>query len=263
MNPLVATQPAHIRVTTAERITTLRFDRPDKKNAITLEMYGALRAGLEAAAGDPTVRAVVIAGARDCFTAGNDLGDFLRVAQGGGGGDVSASIGFLRALATFDKPIVAAVAGVAIGIGTTMLLHCDLVYAAPTARFKVPFVDLGLVPEAGSSVLLPALVGHRRAAQLLLLSEQLDAPTALSWGLINGIAEDPDDEAHAAAVRLAACAPSALRTTRALTRRTTRDAVLEAMRVEGEAFAERLRSPEAMEALQAFMARRPADFSRF
>lgn len=255
------TQPTQIQVTTAERITTLRFDRPDKKNAITIDMYAALRAGLEAAAGDPAVRAVVIAGSRECFTAGNDIPDFLRAAQGGG--QVTAPLDFLRTLATFEKPIVAAVAGVAIGIGTTLLLHCDLVYAAPSARFKVPFVDLGLVPEAGSSVLLPALVGARRAAQLLLLGEQLDAPTALAWGLVNGVADDPAAAARAAAQRLAGCAPTALRTTKALTRRTTRDAVLEAMRIEGEAFAERLRSPEAMEALQAFMARRPADFSRF
>jgi enoyl-CoA hydratase/carnithine racemase len=255
------TQSTQIQVTTAERITTIRFDRPDKKNAITLEMYAALCAGLEAAASDPAVRAVVLAGSRDCFTAGNDIPDFMRAAQGGG--DLTASGGFLRAIATFDKPLVAAVAGVAIGIGTTMLLHCDLVYAAPAARFKMPFVDLALVPEAGSSVLLPALVGARRAAQLLLLGEQLDAATALSWGLINGIADDPEAAARAAAQRLAACAPTALRTTKALTRRTTREAVLEAIRVEGEAFVERLRSPEAMEALQAFMARRPPDFSRF
>jgi len=256
------TQPAQIQVTTAERITTIRFDRPDKKNAITLDMYAALVAALAAAAADPAVRAVVIAGSRDCFTAGNDLGDFMRAAQGGGG-NVTAPLDFLRAIATFEKPVVAAVAGVAIGIGTTVLLHCDLVYAAPNARFKTPFVDLALVPEAGSSILLPALVGARRAAQLLLLGEQLDAPTALAWGLVNSVADDADAAAHAAAVRLAACPPSALRATKALTRRTSRDAVLEAIRVEGEAFAERLRSPEAMEALQAFMARRPADFSRF
>jgi len=251
----------HVRVATAEHITTIRFDRPDKKNAITLEMYAALSAALEAAATDPGVRAVVLGGSRDCFTAGNDLGDFLRVAQGGG--DTVAGLGFLRSLAAFDKPLVATVAGVAIGIGTTMLLHCDLVYAAPSARFKTPFVDLALVPEAGSSVLLPALVGARRAAQLLLLGEQLDAETALDWGLINGITEDPDAAASAAARKLAACAPGALRATKALTRRVTREAVLEAMRVEGEAFAERLRSPEAMEAFQAFMARRTPDFSRF
>lgn len=256
------TQPAQIQVTTAERITTLRFDRPEKKNAITLDMYAALGAALEAAGADPAVRAVVIAGSRECFTSGNDLGDFMRAAQGGGG-KVTAPLDLLRALATFEKPIVAAVAGVAIGIGTTLLLHCDLVYAAPNARFKTPFVDLALVPEAGSSILLPALVGARRAAQLLLLGEQLDAPTALAWGLVNGVADDADAAAHAAAVRLAACPPGALRATKALTRRTTRDAVLEAIRVEGEVFAERLRSPEAMEALQAFMTRRAPDFSRF
>jgi enoyl-CoA hydratase/carnithine racemase len=256
------TQAPHIQVTTADRITTIRFDRPEKKNAITLDMYAALYGAFEAAAGDPAVRAVVLAGSRECFTAGNDLGDFMRTAQGGGS-RATAPTDFLRTIATFEKPIVAAVAGVAIGIGTTMLLHCDLIYAAPNARFKMPFVDLALVPEAGSSILLPALIGARRAAQLLLLGEQLDAPTALSWGLINGVADDADAAAQAAARRLAACAPSALRTTKALTRRTTRDAVLEAMRVENEAFAERLRSPEAMEALQAFMARRPPDFSQF
>jgi enoyl-CoA hydratase/carnithine racemase len=251
----------HVRVTTAERITTIRFDRPDKKNAITLDMYAATSAALEAASGDPAVRAVVIAGSRECFTAGNDLGDFMRLAQGGSDG--RGGLNFLRVLATFDKPLIASVSGVAIGIGTTMLLHCDLVYAAPSARFKTPFVDLALVPEAGSSILLPALIGARRAAQMLLLNEQIDAQTALEWGLINAVTDDPDAAAAAAAHRLAGCAPGALRTTKALTQRATRDAVLEAMRVEGEAFGERLKSPEAMEAFQAFMARRPADFSKF
>jgi enoyl-CoA hydratase/carnithine racemase len=250
----------HVRVTTAER-TTIRFDRPDKKNAITLDMYAATSAALEAASADPAVRAVVVAGSRECFTAGNDLGDFMRLAQGGGDG--RGGVHFLRILAAFDKPLVAAVSGVAIGIGTTMLLHCDLVYAAPSARFKTPFVDLALVPEAGSSILLPALIGARRAAQMLLLSEQIDAQTALEWGLINAVTDDPDAAAAAAAHRLAGCAPGALRATRGLTRRATRDAVLEAMRIEAVAFGERLRSPEAMEAFQAFMARRPADFSKF
>ena len=250
----------HVRVTTADRITTIRLDRPDKKNAITLEMYAALSDALDGALADPAVRAVVLAGARDCFTAGNDLGDFVRAAQGG---DATSGARFLRSLAGFDKPLIGAVAGVAIGIGTTLLLHCDLVYAAPSARFRTPFVDLALVPEAGSSLLLPALVGARRAAQLLLLGEQLDAPTALAWGLINAVVEDPDAAAAAAAGKLAALPPGALRATKALTRRASRDAVAETMRVELEAFAERLRSPEAMEAFQAFLARRPADFSRF
>ncbi len=253
--------PSPIQVSTTDRVTTLRLDRVDKNNAITIEMYAALQAGLEAAAIDDQVRAVVIAGARECFTAGNDLADFMKVAQGGG--EVRGALGFLHALATFEKPVIAAVSGVAIGIGTTLLLHCDLVYAAPSAKFRTPFVDLALVPEAGSSVLLPAVVGARRAAQLLLLGETLDAATAADWGLINAVVDDPDAAAHKAAARLAACAPAALRTTKSLTKRAHRDHVLEAMRIEGDAFADRLRSPEALEALSAFMARRPADFSKF
>jgi len=251
----------HVHATTAGRVTTIRLDRPAKKNAITTEMYAALGDALSAAAADAAVRAVVLGGSRDCFTSGNDLGDFARAAQGAG--DTGAGLRFLHTLAGFDKPLIGAVAGVAIGIGTTMLLHCDLVYAAPTARFRTPFVDLALVPEAGSSVLLPALVGPRRAAQLLLLGEQMDAPTALSWGLINAVVDDPDAAAGAAADKLGGLPPGALRATKALTRRAGRDAVAEAMRIEGEAFAERLRSPEAMEAFQAFLARRAPDFSRF
>jgi enoyl-CoA hydratase/carnithine racemase len=252
----------HILVSTADRITTIRFNRPDKKNAITLEMYGVLVGALAAASSDPAVRAVVFAGARDCFTSGNDVGDFAR-ANADQRGDAGGGVRFLHALETFDKPLIAAVGGVAIGIGTTLLLHCDLVYAAPSARFKTPFVDLALVPEAGSSLLLPALVGARRAAQMLLLGEQIDAQTALAWGLINGVSEDPEAAAGAAAARLASFAPGSVRATKALIRRVDHAAVAEAMRAELEVFAERLRSPEAGEAFQAFMTRRPADFSRF
>lgn len=247
-----------IVATTEDRITTIRIDRPEKKNALTVAMYEQLTAALAAAA-DPAVRAVVITGSADTFTSGNDLADFARANQGLS----TAPLDFLRALATFDKPIVAAVAGVAIGIGTTLLLHCDLVVAGPTARFKMPFVALGLVPEAASSLLLPQLVGARRAAQLLLLGEQLDAPTALAWGLINEVADDPLAAAMAKARALAACAPSALRATKALLGRARREAVLDTIAIEGELFSQQLRSPEAMEALQAFMMRRAPDFSRF
>jgi len=253
---------AHVQVTTADRITTIRLDRPEKRNAITLEMYAALRSALEAAAVDRQVRAIVLAGAPTCFSAGNDLNDFVRANQGGGG-DLEAPLGFLRALATLDKPLIASVHGVAIGIGTTMLLHCDLVFAAPSARFRTPFVELGLVPEAGSSLLLPALVGERRAAQMLLLGDTIDAETALAWGLVNQVGAYPDALAHAAAARIAASSPSAVRATKDLVRRPSCAAVLDAMRIEGEAFAERLRSPEAMEALQAVMMKRPADFSNY
>lgn len=252
----------HVQVTTADRITTIRVDRPEKRNAITLEMYAALRSALEAAAADRDVRAVTLRGAPTCFSAGNDLNDFVRANQGGGG-DLEAPLNFLRTLATFDKPLLAAVRGVAIGIGTTLLLHCDLVFADETARFTTPFVDLGLVPEAGSSVLLPALIGERRAAQMLLLGETIDATTAEQWGLITRVTADPDASALAAATRFAATSPSALRATKGLMRRLSRPQVLEAIRVEGEAFGERLRSAEAMEALQAKMMKRPADFSKF
>lgn len=249
-----------IVVSTADRITTIRMDRPEKKNALTVAMYEQLTAALLAAAGDPAVRAVVLAGTSDCFTAGNDIADFARANQGGLS---TAPLEFLRVLATFEKPVIAAVAGVAIGIGTTLLLHCDLVIAAPSARFKTPFVALGLVPEAASSLLLPKLVGERRAAQLLLLGEQIDGTTALAWGLVNEIADDPLAASLAKAKALAACAPSALRATKSLIRRATRESVLETIAVEGETFSSQLRSPEAMEAFQAFMTRRPADFSRF
>lgn len=252
----------HVVVNTADRITTIRIDRAEKRNAITLEMYAALRGGLEAAAADTTVRAVIIRGAPSCFSAGNDLNDFVRANQGGGG-EIEAPLGFLRALATFDKPLIAAVHGVAIGIGTTLLLHCDLVFAAPSAQFKTPFVELGLVPEAGSSVLLPALIGERRAAQMLLLGETIDATTAHAWGLINEVIVDPDARAQAAATRIAETSPGAVRATKGLVRRASRAAVLEAIRIEGEAFADRLRSPETMEALQAKMMKRHSDFSKF
>ena len=250
----------HVQIETADRITTLRLDRPEKKNSITVEMYQQLSIALTNARADASVCAVIITGSRDCFTAGNDIGDFARANQGGG---VTAPLEFLREISTFDKPIIAAVAGVAIGIGTTMLLHCDVVIAAPNARFKTPFVALGLVPEAGSSLLLPRLIGDRRAAQLLLLGEEITAATALAWGLINEVAEDPLAVALAKAKVLAACAPSALRATKELVRRPSREAMQEAMQVEGEMFAKQLRTPEAMEAFQAFMTRRPADFSKF
>jgi enoyl-CoA hydratase/carnithine racemase len=250
----------NVDITTSDRITTLRLDRPDKKNALTIEMYSQLAAALEAAQADPNVRVVVITGTRDCFTSGNDIGDFARASQGG---SVTAPLDFLRAIATFKKPIIAAVAGVAIGIGTTMLLHCDLVLAAPSARFKTPFVALGLVPEAASSLLLPRLIGERRAAQMLLLGEQIAAETALAWGLVNEVVEDPCEAALAKGKVFAACAPSSLRATKMLMQRPLRESVLETMKVEGETFAAQLRTPEAMEAFQAFIARRPADFSRF
>lgn len=233
-------------------VMELRFNRPGKKNAITGPMYGALTAGLADAAGNGT-RAVLITGEGDTFTAGNDIADFLALA---GAGEVPATR-FIHAIAAFPKPLVAAVGGPAVGVGTTLLLHCDLVYAAPHARLSVPFVDLGLVPEAGSSLLLPLAVGTHRASAMLLLGEAMDAQAAEAAGLLSIV---PADALHAhalaAAQRLAAKPPAALQASRALMRRGT-DAVRAHMRLEEAAFATALAGPEARQAFQAFLSRPP------
>ena len=248
----------NVQTTRDEHILQIRLNRLDKKNALTLAMYAALADAVESAGRDPDVRAVILTGGDDCFTAGNDIADFAQAAAVQG--EIAPQLKFLGALARLDKPVVAAVAGVAIGIGTTMLLHCDLVYAAPNVRFRTPFVDLGLVPEAASSLLLPALIGHRRASSLLLLGDELDAETARAWGLVNAIVADPLGAAKATAARLAARAPEALRATKGLMKRSQRALIEETMKVEGEIFGERLRSPEAREAFAAFLGKRPAKF---
>jgi len=243
----------HVVVTTAEAVTTIRLDRPSKKNALTLAMYQGLTEALAAADADPAVRAVVITGSEGCFTAGNDIGDFMTAASTGG--DIAAPLVFLGQLADLSKPVVAAVDGIAIGIGTTMLLHCDLVYASPSSRFKVPFVDLGLVPEAASSLLLPAVLGPRLASAMLLLGDDLTAEAAHAAGLINAIAPDVRAAADQAARRLAAKPPLALVASKRLIKRSARELIAETMRIEGAAFAERLRSPEAMAAFASFLKR--------
>src|SRR6476659_4440328 len=173
----------HIVVSIEDRILTLRFDRPEKKNALTRGMYVGMIEALKQADTDPNVRVVLITGTEVCFTAGNDLVDFANAKPG----ETSPAILFLQTLIAAQKPVVAAVGGVAVGIGTTMLLHCDLVYAASDARFQLPFVNLGLCPEAGSSVMLPELMGHRRAAELLLFGEPFSAEVARELGIVNAV----------------------------------------------------------------------------
>jgi enoyl-CoA hydratase/carnithine racemase len=235
-------------------IRTLVINRPDKKNAITAAMYTSLAADLDAARHDESVGAVVITGAGTVFTAGNDLRDFL---ENPPAGEDAPVFRFLTTLAEFDKPLVAAVRGVAVGIGTTMLLHCDLVYVAPSARFHMPFVDLGLVPEAASTLLLPRLVGPQRAAQWLLLAEPFNAETAVSVGLANAIV--PDEEVLAHAVTMAeiidAKPRNAVRQTKRLLR-SDRAEVMAALRREVELFHEALRSPEARAAFQGFLTKK-------
>ncbi|HZO94927.1 MAG TPA: enoyl-CoA hydratase-related protein [Candidatus Baltobacteraceae bacterium] len=228
------------------------LDRPDKKNALTLAMYGALAEAVATADGDD-VGAILLAARGDAFTAGNDLNDFLASPPRG---DDAPAFRYLLALARTDVPIVAAVRGPAVGIGTTMLLHCDLVYASPSARFKVPFVDLGLVPEAASSVLLPRRIGRARAGAALYLGETLDAETAAALGIVTKIVPDEqlDATAEAAAAAVAAKPREAVRTTKRLVT-YDRDAIAEAIRRESQAFTERLTSEEARTAMQAFFNR--------
>lgn len=243
----------HLRAERDGAVLRLTLARPEKKNALTRDMYAALADALTAATTDDGVRAVVLAGDGGAFTGGNDLADFLMDPPTGTDSPVFA---FLRAVSTFPKPIVAAVEGAAVGIGTTVLLHCDLVYVAPSARFRMPFVDLGLVPEAASSLLLPRIAGHVRAAEWLLLGEPFGADAALAAGLVNEVVSDPLARAVERAQALAAKPPEAVRLSKALLRRPTEEAVQATMVEEGAVFVERLASPEAQTAFLAFFAPR-------
>ena len=252
---------ALVLVEVEDRIQTIRINRPGKKNALTRDMYSAMAAALTGADADPGIRATIITGTGDAFTAGNDLADFMNAPPS----DPSSPVGrFLEAIATARKPVIAAVNGVAVGIGTTMLLHCDLAYAGQSAVFQMPFVDLGLVPEAGSSLLVPAMVGHRRAAELLMLGDRFSTDVAAELGFVNKVVADADlqETARAAALALAAKAPEALRQTKALLKGSGQ-AVADRMHEEFKLFAERLRSPELKESIMAFMQKRKPDFSRF
>ena len=250
-----------ILTSTANGILRIVLNRPEKKNALTVAMYSAMAGALESADRDATVRVIVISGQERCFTSGNDVNDFL---QHPPLAEDSQALRFLRAISTASKPVVAGVNGLAVGIGVTMLLHSDLVYAADTATFQLPFVNLGLVPEAASSMLLPRMAGYHRAAELLLLGEKFDARAALEMGLVNAIhpAADLGTVVEAKAAALAAKPPTALRMTKALMKRDA-ESVVARMAQEGQYFAQQLKSPEAREAMEAFLERRKPDFSRF
>jgi enoyl-CoA hydratase/carnithine racemase len=248
----------HITVGRRGAVLTIRITRPETKNALTLAMYTAMSEALDTAAADAGVRVVQIAGSGGAFTSGNDLRDF---ASAPAANMDAPAFQFIRRIAVFPKPLVAAVSGVAVGIGTTMLLHCDLVVAEPQARFSLPFINLGLVPEAASSLLLPRMLGHARAAELLMLGDMFDAATAERLGIINKVsaAGASDADADSWADALAAKPPSALRLTKALMKRETA-AVLAQLEAEAVDFAAQLRGPEFGEAVAAFMAKRPPRF---
>ena len=247
----------NILVSDSDGIVTIEISRRDKKNAIAADMYRAMSQALCHAREQHHVRVVLLRGQSDLFTAGNDLADFLRRKAG----DPSPAIPVLHLLATYEKPLVAAVAGDAVGIGTTLLLHCDLVYAADNALFQLPFVNLALCPEAGSSLLLPRLAGHQRAAELLLLGEPFDAATACSAGFVNRVvaAAALFDTAMAAARKLAALPAQSLAVTKALMKRPSDRTALEAIDEEAIYFAELVAAPAAKEIFSAFLDKHPPD----
>jgi len=250
----------HVQVNRTEGVMAIALARPDRRNAITVAMYAALADAVEQAQSDPTVRLIALRGQGEDFTAGNDLADFLNALPRDG--EEIAVWRLLRALARNQVPLIAAVHGNAVGIGTTLLLHCDFVIAARGARFSMPFVDLGLVPEAASSLLLPRLAGRRRAARHLLLAEPFGAEEAYDMGLASHIVDRSElDGALAALVdSLLAKPPEALRLTQQLLRQATTDEMLERFELENRHFSERLQSAEVKEAITAFFEKRKPVF---
>jgi enoyl-CoA hydratase/carnithine racemase len=239
---------------------TITFNRLDKKNSITSSMYAAMAEALAQAATDPAVRVVVFQGHESIFSAGNDIGDFLNQPPTT---QESPVFRFLRGIATFEKPLLAAVAGPAVGIGTTMLFHCDLVYAGDNAAFSMPFVNLGLCPEAASSLLAPRMFGYHRAAEALLMGEPFFAEAAQEVGLVNRVVPptEVNGYAQAQARKLAGKPLSSLIETKRLMKGDTQ-AVLQKMDEEGKSFGRMLREPAAKEAFGAFMEKRKPDFSK-
>lgn len=251
-----------IKTAIVNGIATIEIARPEKKNALTGAMYQVMADAIIMAGNTPEVRAILISGQPGIFTSGNDIEDFMsRPRQ-----DHDAPVfQFMRALVGCDKPVIAAVTGAAIGIGTTLLLHCDFVYVADDARLAMPFVSLGLVPEFASSLLVPQLMGNRKAAEKLLLGDPFTGEQAVEAGLANAVlpASEVLNHARRIAERFNKLAPSAVRESKRLMREPQREAILATIRTEAEIFGARLRSPEATEAFQAFFQKRSPDFSQF
>jgi enoyl-CoA hydratase/carnithine racemase len=231
-------------------ILHLKLNRPEKKNALTQEMYQSLGTKINEAAADFAIRAVVISSEGDSFTAGNDINDFANNPQMDEGSPV---FNFLFAIHNFPKPLIASVHGRAVGIGTTMLMHCDIVTANPNTIFSMPFVSLGLVAEGGSSYLFPRLVGHAKAAEILLTGRNFSADEALQMGLINSIADDQLAAAMKFAQELAEQPPTAVINTKALLKSSSHDALNQVMRAEGELFKMAMDSDEAQQAFMNFL----------
>jgi len=251
-----------IKTHTLNGVATIEIARPEKKNAITSVMYQEMADALRAAQADAAVRAVLIQGQPEIFTSGNDLEDFMNAPPR----DMTSPVfQFMFALLECEKPVIAAVNGAAIGIGTTMLLHCDFVYVADESRLAMPFVALGLVPEFASSLTVPALVGPRRAAELLLLGMPFNGEQAVEYGIANAVLPSKEVANHARRVaeRFNALPPSGVRESKKLLRRVDDAKIREQIETEAAIFGSRLRGPEAQEAFQAFFQKRQPDFSKF
>jgi enoyl-CoA hydratase/carnithine racemase len=242
-------------------VMTITLNRVDRKNSITSDMYGAMADALDRARDDAAVRVVLLQGHETVFSAGNDIGDFLNKPPAG---ENSPVFRFLHGIASFPKPLLAAVCGPAVGVGTTMLFHCDLVYAGDNAAFSMPFVNLGLCPEAASSLLVPQMLGYHRAAEALLLGEPFMAEAALEVGLVNRVLPptEANNYANAQARKLAAKPLSSLVETKRLMKKSLQPAVVQQMADEGESFRRMLVEPAAKEAFKAFMEKRKPDFSK-
>lgn len=252
------TKSIHIEV--CDSVLTLTMNRGEKKNALTLDMYTALGQALEAAEQAKDVRVVVIAGANSHFTAGNDISDFLNNPPKD---ESSAVLQFLKILSKFEKPLIAAANGVAVGVGTTLLLHCDYVFLSKDAMLKLPFVELGLCPEAASSLLLPRHIGYLRASEMILTGAKISAEQALQWGLANKVVDDTLTQANELAKTMAKRPPAAMALSKRLLKHEIQPLMEERLGLEGKEFIERLQSPEAREAFMAFIQKREPDFSSF
>ena len=251
----------HIKIENRDNVLTLTFARPDKKNALTNAMYGVLADTLISAETDPAARVIVLRGEGDMFTSGNDVGEFAAIAAGAVQGERHVSR-FIRALAQSTRPLVAAVQGRAVGVGTTMLLHCDFVVLAENALLSTPFVNLALVPEAASTLLMPMRIGHARAFEMFTLGDAMDANTAQDLGIANRVV--PLDKLYAEAAGVAARLAKLPAGSLSATKRLMRDAAVLTAQIgaESECFAERLKTAEAREAFTAFAERRPPDFMK-
>lgn len=249
---MITSPDANIVYQADQGVFTLQIHRPDKKNALTQTMYQALAKGIQAAEQDDSIKVILIRGAEDCFTSGNDVNDFVKAPDTG---TERPSVQFMKAIAHAGKPVIAAVGGLAIGIGTTLLLHCDLVYAAEDAFFQLPFTRLGLCPEAGSSALLPQILGHQRASELLLLGERFSAEKAREYGMVNEVLPSAGYLSHAMgkAQELARLPADAVQTSKALIKRNQASPMNDTIQAELLQFARLLQSPDAQAIFQAFL----------